>query len=217
MEKLKLEYNSNVLHKICVNNTRKYESVRKPMPSAKSILWNCYWASYQKNVTPSSRFRENMHKKKTRSGIPDIGKNTMSTTMKTLSQKAGLLHMYTNHSVRATFITSMAKNNVPDRIIAQATQHKSIQILEAYHQPTEEKTKIGSITDGDTDSASNTGGEGDIDSVVTSLSHTEMRRLEQGTVNSKVVLKDNFRGATIQFKIRKWIESCRCLLEAAGM
>ena len=36
------------------------------MPSAKSILWNCYWASYQKNVTPSSRSRENMHKKKTR-------------------------------------------------------------------------------------------------------------------------------------------------------
>ena len=53
-----------------------------------------------------------------------IGKNMLSTIMQTISRKAGLSTMYTNHCVRATTITSLFQAGVDSKRICSITKQE---------------------------------------------------------------------------------------------
>ena len=52
-----------------------------------------------------------------------VGKNKLAEVMKSLSTKACLSRVYTNHSVRATCITAMTNKQIPDHVIARTSGH----------------------------------------------------------------------------------------------
>lgn len=54
--------------------------------------------------------------------------------MKQLSIKAQLSKQYTNHSIRATTVTTLGDNDVADRIIMATTNHRSESSLKSYHR-----------------------------------------------------------------------------------
>ena len=61
-----------------------------------------------------------------------IGKNTISTIMKILSQKAGLSQLYTNHCVRASTVTGLFRAGVDTQQICSITKHRSESTLAHY-------------------------------------------------------------------------------------
>ena len=54
-----------------------------------------------------------------------LGKNVITKTMPTLSRKAGLSQVYTNHCVRASTVTALHKAGIEGRRICQLTKHKN--------------------------------------------------------------------------------------------
>ena len=75
--------------------------------------------------------------KKTRSGL--IGRAWGITPRKTgceirrnMTERAGILPYYTNHSLRATTVTILSSNNVETRQIKVVTGHKSDASIESY-------------------------------------------------------------------------------------
>ena len=48
---------------------------------------------------------------------------------------------YTNHSLRATAASRMFEKGVPEKIIAERTDHRSLSGLRTYEKTTEEQTK----------------------------------------------------------------------------
>lgn len=72
-----------------------------------------------------------------------LGKNTLGTLMKSISKKAGLSRIYTNHKIRSTTATAMHKSKFNLKEIQNVTKHKNIQSLDRYISgPTlEEKEK----------------------------------------------------------------------------
>lgn len=63
-----------------------------------------------------------------------LGRDPLNDTMKTLSIKAKLSKEYTNHSIRATTVTTLGENDVKDRIIMATTNHRSESSLKSYHR-----------------------------------------------------------------------------------
>ena len=63
-----------------------------------------------------------------------LGINKLGSLMKEISSGAELSRIYTNHSVRATCITSLSKANVPSRHIMAINGHKSESSLQHYNQ-----------------------------------------------------------------------------------
>ena len=63
-----------------------------------------------------------------------LGKNTLGNMMVTISAKAGLPVVYTNHCIRATAITKLAHAGVQHNEIVSITGHKSVESLRQYVQ-----------------------------------------------------------------------------------
>ena len=63
-----------------------------------------------------------------------VGKNTLGTMMQKISKQAGLSKTYTNHSIRATVITSLDQAGFEGRHIQQISGHKSSSSLLHYAQ-----------------------------------------------------------------------------------
>ena len=61
-----------------------------------------------------------------------IGKNVLSSMLKTMCVDAGIEGHKTNHSLRATGATEMFKAGVPEKIIQQRTGHMSLKALGVY-------------------------------------------------------------------------------------
>ena len=111
--------------------------------------------------------------------------------MKQLPLKAGLSLAYTNHSVRATFITKMTRRNVPDHVIPRTSGHRNLSSLQAYHQPTEsDKHRTASLVDQDVVE--------DVDQLIEAATPEDLARLEtDGKRTNSVLLSGNFTGASI--------------------
>ncbi|CAC5375819.1 unnamed protein product [Mytilus coruscus] len=61
-----------------------------------------------------------------------LGKNTLSSLMRTISQQARLSREFTNHSIRATSITVLDINKFSDRDIMSVSGHKSESSIKNY-------------------------------------------------------------------------------------
>ena len=62
--------------------------------------------------------------------------------MKRISLKARLSKTYTNHCVRASCITRLSSNGVPDSAIISTSGHKSVKSLATYNRTTEKQAAI---------------------------------------------------------------------------
>ena len=56
-----------------------------------------------------------------------------------LSEKSGVEMRYTNHSLRATAITRMFNNGIPEKVIAETSGHRSIRALRCYEHTSEQQ------------------------------------------------------------------------------
>eukprot|EP00117_Sycon_ciliatum_P014014 scpid86421/ scgid14458/ len=75
-----------------------------------------------------------------------LGKNTLGSLMSILSVKCNLSQRYTNHSVRASTITELCRQNLPASTIMAVSGHKCQQSLVHYNRPTEaDKLKTASL------------------------------------------------------------------------
>ena len=63
-----------------------------------------------------------------------VGYNTLKGFIPKLFATSGLEGLYTNHSLRATSITRMFKADVPEKIIAEKSGHKSLKALRMYER-----------------------------------------------------------------------------------
>ena len=66
-----------------------------------------------------------------------VGKNNLNKMLKEMCLKAGLPHIYTNHSLRAYGASTLFQGEVPEKIIQQRTGHKSVNSLRQYERTTE--------------------------------------------------------------------------------
>lgn len=75
-----------------------------------------------------------------------MGKNTLGTLAKTMSDKAGFTARHTNHSGRKTSITNLLDAEVPANEVAQLSGHKNIMSLNHYNTVSLEKQiKMSSV------------------------------------------------------------------------
>ena len=65
-----------------------------------------------------------------------IGINTFKNVLPNMSKKAGLGTVYTNHSLRATSTSMMYTHDIPEKVIAETTGHRSLAGLRAYEHTT---------------------------------------------------------------------------------
>ena len=75
-----------------------------------------------------------------------VGKNTLSTKMKKLSQAAGCTRLYTNHCVRATTITTLSRAGIFDHDICYVSGHRSKESLSVYKAKPTSKKRLEIIT-----------------------------------------------------------------------
>ena len=61
-----------------------------------------------------------------------LGHNSLENMMRNMTERAGILPYYTNHSLRATTVTVLSSNNVETRQIKAVTGHKSDASIESY-------------------------------------------------------------------------------------
>ena len=61
-----------------------------------------------------------------------LGHNTLDNMLRNMSERAGILPYYTNHSLRATTVTILSSNNVETRKIKAVTGHRSATSIESY-------------------------------------------------------------------------------------
>ena len=73
-----------------------------------------------------------------------IGDHTISDFMKTLSDKAKLSRIYTNHDIRVTGCSVLGRCNFSDKQIMSISWHKSVESLKIYKKVTrDEKFLMG--------------------------------------------------------------------------
>ena len=63
-----------------------------------------------------------------------LGHNSLENMMRNMTERAGILPYYTNHSLRATTVTVLSSNNVETRQIKAVTGHKSDASIESYFE-----------------------------------------------------------------------------------
>ena len=68
-----------------------------------------------------------------------IGKNTLSKMVKTMCEQASISGKRTNHSLRATGITTMFQAGLPEKVIQDRSGHRSIDGLRKYERISEEQ------------------------------------------------------------------------------
>ena len=61
-----------------------------------------------------------------------IGRDPLNDAMKNLSTKANLSHIYTNHCIRASVVTSLDEHGIEARHIMATTGHKSENSIKSY-------------------------------------------------------------------------------------
>ncbi len=69
------------------------------------------------------------------------GRNFLGNLVKTMCEQVGI-HGKTNHSLRATGATRLLAANVPEKLIAECTGHRSTAGLRVY-----ERTSIQQVSD----------------------------------------------------------------------
>ena len=76
-----------------------------------------------------------------------LGKNTVGNLMKKISKEANLSQIYTNHCLRASTATILARAGLQNNEIAQVTGHKNVASLDHYiNAPTiQKKAEYSSI------------------------------------------------------------------------
>ena len=62
------------------------------------------------------------------------GANVLNEMVKKMCSEAGLNGNYTNHSLRASGATQLFQNNVPEKVIREATGHRSTKALRQYER-----------------------------------------------------------------------------------
>lgn len=70
-----------------------------------------------------------------------IGKNTIGKFMKTLSEEAKLSAIFTNHSIRSTYITNLDAAGFESRHIMTVSSHKSESTIKTYAKKCPETKK----------------------------------------------------------------------------
>jgi len=70
-----------------------------------------------------------------------VGHNTLGNFMKTISTKAELSQIYTNHCIRATCITALDNKGMEARHIMSISGHKSETSIKSYSRNVSEKKK----------------------------------------------------------------------------
>ena len=70
-----------------------------------------------------------------------LGANTLSSKMATISAAAGLSRRYTNHSLRATCITTLSRAGFEARMIRTVSGHKSDEAIDSYCRETTDRQK----------------------------------------------------------------------------
>ena len=76
-----------------------------------------------------------------------LGHNTLDNMLRNMSERAGILPYYTNHSLRATTVTILSSNNVETRKIKAVTGQRSDTSIESYcERPTLNQFKHMSST-----------------------------------------------------------------------
>ena len=65
-----------------------------------------------------------------------VGVNTLNTIIARMCEKVEGIPKYTNHSLRATAASRLFEKNVPEKIIAERTGHRSLAGLRAYERTT---------------------------------------------------------------------------------
>ena len=65
-----------------------------------------------------------------------IGKNVLAKFVQVMCEEAGIQEKKTNHSLRATGVTSLFTAEVPEKLIKGVSGHKSSQALQIYERPT---------------------------------------------------------------------------------
>ena len=64
-----------------------------------------------------------------------IGINKLKDILSVISSTSGVTTRYTNHCLRATAMTRMFNQGVPEKIIADKSGHRSVESLRAYEHP----------------------------------------------------------------------------------
>ena len=59
-----------------------------------------------------------------------VGVNILKNMLPELARRSGVGVHYTNHSLRATSITRMFNNGIPEKVIAEISGHKSAKALQ---------------------------------------------------------------------------------------
>ena len=65
-----------------------------------------------------------------------VGVNPLHCMMSKITELAGLSLNYTNHSLRATSASRMFTSDVPEKIVAELTGHKSLTSFRQYERTT---------------------------------------------------------------------------------
>ena len=98
----------------------------------------------------------------------------MALMMRRLSEKAGLGRVFTNHSVRATCITKLAKGGASDSVIMATSGHRRAESLLSYNRHSEEqRQRTAAILDDDDLDLD------DVNKAIALATPDELMRLEQ--------------------------------------
>ena len=71
-----------------------------------------------------------------------VGINTLKTFLPELSEKSGIGVRYTHHSLRATAVTRMYENGVPEKLISEKSGHRSLKALRNYEHISKTQEKV---------------------------------------------------------------------------
>ena len=88
--------------------------------------------------------------------VQALGKNSLASVMKNISQQAGCSKVNTNHSIRATTVTTFHTAGVSNRQIMAVTGHRNAASLQSYQCPDmDKKIAMSSVLDGKVSEISN--------------------------------------------------------------
>lgn len=71
-----------------------------------------------------------------------LGKNKIYTLMKTMSIKANLSKVYSNHCLRVTSATVLSRNNISPLDICSVTGHRNVESVKSYVQGTSDAQRF---------------------------------------------------------------------------
>ena len=78
-----------------------------------------------------------------------VGVNTIKQFLPKICSGSGTDAKYTNHSLRATAITRMFNGNIPEKVIAEKSGHKSTKALRCYEKTSLQQEQVtGNIISG---------------------------------------------------------------------